>query len=60
MYGQPTNIDPRIFIGVVHRRIPHGGVCPPAGGVHGGTAGGVHGGGGQYPWSDGGGEVLEL
>jgi hypothetical protein len=38
-------------VGVIHGGIPQGGACPPAGGVHGG--------GGQYPWSEGGGGVLE-
>jgi hypothetical protein len=38
--------------GVVHRGIPHDGACPPAGGAHGGS--------GQYPWPEGGGEVLKL
>jgi hypothetical protein len=34
-------------INIVHRGIPNGGACPPAGGAHGG--------GGQYPWLEGGG-----
>jgi hypothetical protein len=37
---------------VIHRGIPHGGACP--------LAGGAHDGGGQYPWLESGGGVLEL
>jgi hypothetical protein len=39
-------------VSVIHRGIPHGGACPPTGGAHAG--------GGQYPWPEVGGVVLEL
>jgi hypothetical protein len=38
-------------VGVVHGGIPHNGACPLVGGAYGGD---------QYPWSEGGGGVLEL
>jgi hypothetical protein len=41
----------RCDIGVIHRGIPHSEACPPGGGAHDG---------GQYPWPEGEGGVLEL
>jgi hypothetical protein len=42
----------QLRVSVVHGGIPHGGACP--------LAGSSQGGGGQYPWPNGGGGVLEL